>query len=213
MTEIRQNKKISVPGVIITVLVTLGFLWAAVQWYNRYDWPPKLTVTDMQTNEVHAFENLKLIAQAQEKYKVQDWDGNGEKTYADYFVHLWTTVDKKNDPVLIELIPRKLGFAMGPAEAVDGYYFVDLHSRVELEKRQKRKLNYEKEWAVVGVPAAPRKTGFLLFMTDNSGQVFAKNTREVPLSYPGNPLLEGWTKIESIQYLKDLQKTIDYTPK
>ena len=167
MTETRQNKKITAPGVIITVLVTFGFLWAASQWFNRYDWPPKLTVGDMQANEVHAFENLTLIAQAQEKYKLRDWDGNGKKTYADYFVHLWTTVDKENTPVLIELIPRKLGFAMGPTEAVDGYYFLDLHSRVLLEKGQKSKLNYEKEWAVIGVPAAPRKTGFLLFMTDD----------------------------------------------
>lgn len=213
MTEIRQNKKISVPGVILTVLVTLGFIWAAAQWYNRYDWPPKLTINDMQANEVHAFGNLKLIAQAQERYKVRDWDGDGKKTYAEFFVHLWTTVDRENEPFLIELIPREIGFAMGPTEAVDGYYFVDLHSRALPEKGQKRKLDYEKEWAVVGVPATIRKTGFLLLLTDNSGRIFAKNSREVPRSYPNNPLSDGWTRIKSIQGLKALQRTIGYTPK
>jgi hypothetical protein len=213
MTEIRQNKKISVPGVGLTVLVTLGFIWAAVQWYNRYDWPPKLTINDMQANEVHAFENLRLIAQAQEKYKLRDWDGDGEKTYANFFVHLWTTVDNENEPVLIELIPRKLGFAMGSTEAVDGYYFIDLHSRALPVKGQKRKLYYEREWAVVGVPATLRKTGFLLLLTDNSGHIFAKNSREVPRSYPNNPLSDGWTRIESIQHLKALQRTIGYAPK
>jgi hypothetical protein len=213
MTENRQNKKISVPGVVITVLATFGFIWAAVQWYNRYDWPQKLTVGDMRANEVQAFENLTLIAQAQGKYKLGDWDGDGRKTYADYFVHLWTTVDKENEAVLIELIPRKLGFAMGPSEAVDGYYFVDLHSRELSEKGQKRKLDYEREWAVVGVPAEPRQTAFLLLLMDNSGQFFAKNSREVPRSYPDHPPSDGWTRVESVRDLSTLQKTVDYTSK
>jgi hypothetical protein len=196
-----------------TVLVTLGFIWAAVQWYNRYDWPPKLNINNMQANEVRAFENLRLIAQAQEKYRARDWDGDGEKTYANFFVHLWTTVDKENGPVLIELIPRRLGFAMGPAEAVDGYYFVDLHSRALPTKGQETELYCQKEWAVVGVPATFSKTGFLLFLTDNSGRIFAKNSREVPQSYPNDPLSDGWTGIESVQQLKALQRTVGYTRK
>lgn len=75
-----QNKKLSIIGVVFTIVVTLGFIAAAVHRFNRYTWPPKLTIKDMQANEVQAFKNLQLIAQAQQKYKKKDWDRDGKKT-------------------------------------------------------------------------------------------------------------------------------------
>ena len=210
MTETSQDKKISAAGVVLTVVATLGFVWAAVQWYNRYDWPPELSIDDIKSNEVSTFDNLKLIAQAQAKYRERDWDEDGKKTYAGFFVHLWTSINTQSDPVLVELIGKELGFAMGPGESIDGYYFDDLRSRgLEATGRQ-RELDYAKEWAVVGLPAAYGKTGCLMFMADNSGRIFARDTRDVPQRYPHDPLLDGWTEIGTVEHLKNLQNTIKY---
>lgn len=213
MVERRRSKNISIPGVILTVLATLGFIWAAVQWYNRYDWPPELTTDDIKANEVQAFENLKLIAQAQEKYRERDWDGDGARTYAKFLPHLWTDVGKENEQILIELIPRALAFAMGSTEAVAGYYFEDLHSRALRERGRHRKLDYEREWAAAAVPATFWRTGFLVFLADSSGAIFARDSREVPARYPHDPTSEEWTRIDSVQQLQGLQNTVDYSRK
>ncbi len=50
MTETAQDKKVSAVGVVLTVVATLGFVWAAMQWYNRYDWPSKLSVDEVKSN-------------------------------------------------------------------------------------------------------------------------------------------------------------------
>lgn len=211
MNKMPRNKKTNVSGIVLTVIVTLGFIWAILQWFDSYDRPQSLTIGDVQANEAKALENLQLIAQAQDKYRQQDWDADGKKTYARFLVHLWTSINKDNKPVLVKLIPRSLGFAMGPTEGVDGYYFVDLRSRGLPEKGRERKLDYEKEWAVAAVPAAFRSTGLLVFLADSSGRILAKNQRLVPVRYPHDPLSNGWIRIESAQQLTEFQGTIDYT--
>ena len=153
MSKNPQNKKVSITGLVFTVVVTLGFIWAALQWFNRYNWPRPLSIEDIHKNEIKTFKNLQLIAQAQEKYKQADMDKDGKKNYARFFVHLWTSVDSKSEPVLIELIPKDLAFAAGPSEAVDGYYFIDLHSRALSGQVETKRLDYENEWALVSVPA------------------------------------------------------------
>ena len=119
-----HSRNISITGIIFSIVVTAGFVWATVQLYTLWSGPGQLTVNDMQSNEQRAFLNLRSIAQAQKKYKETDWDGDGKKTYAKYFIHLWTSVSAAGDPVCVELIPKKLGFAIEPARAINGYYFV-----------------------------------------------------------------------------------------
>ncbi len=210
MTETAQDKKISAAGVVLTVVATLGFVWAAVQWYNRYDWPRELSIDEIKSNEVRTFDNVKLIVQAQAKYRERDWDDDGKKTYAGFLVHLWTSVNTQSDPILVELIGKELGFAMGPAESIDGYYFEDIRRRGLPAIGRQRELDYSKEWAVVGVPVAGRKTGFLIFLADESGRIFARDKRGVPQRYPHDPLADGWTEIGTVEHLKNLQNTIKY---
>ncbi|MHC4114145.1 MAG: DUF2950 family protein [Planctomycetota bacterium] len=211
MSECPQNKKIGITGLVFTVIVTLGFIWAAAQWFNRYNWPRQLDIKGMRTNEIKTFENLQLIVQAQEKYKEADWDADKKKNYAKFLPHLWTSVGIKSEPILINLIPKELAFAAGPSSAVDGYYFINLRSRALSAKGQIRKLDYEKEWAVASEPAESGKTGSLIFIADNSGNIFSKEQIGVPSEFPDEPLSNNWTKIETIEQLKRFQKTLSHT--
>lgn len=121
MNKSPQDKKIGVTGLIFTIIVTLGFIWAALQWFNRYDWPPKLSSKDIQAGETQTFKNLHRISHAQENYKQTDRNGDGKKSYAKFFVHLWTFVNTESELVLIELNPKELAFAMGPSLAIDAH--------------------------------------------------------------------------------------------
>jgi hypothetical protein len=164
----------------------------------------------MQINEQHAFLNLQIISQAQKKYKETDWDNDGKKTYAKYFIHLWTSVIASGEPIRIGLIPKEIGFAIEPARAIDGYYFVDLHDRVIPTNNETQRLDYEKEWAVLAVPPTDGQTEVQYFLADNSGGIFVKSAKYVPTQYTDDPTSNGWTKIDSIQQLKDYQKKISY---
>ncbi len=212
MNNSPQNKKLSIIGIVFTIVVTLGFIAAAVHWFNRYTWPPKLTIKDLQANEVQAFKNLQLIAQAQQKYKKKDWDRDGKKNYADFFIHLWKSVDANGEPIPVELIPKKLAFATGHGRTIHGYYFRDLHDRSLPVKEQARKLDYEKEWAIFGAPARYAATGFIMFLADNSGRIFAKNQRAILSDYPYDPISDGWSEIKGVKQLANLQK-MAYTTK
>ena len=206
------NKKINIVGILFTLFVTAGFLWAAWQWLNRYDWPPSLSSADMQRNEAQAFQHLQQIAQAQEQYKKVDWDKNGSRTYARFPAHLWTSVNNDNEPIQVNLIPQDLGFAMGPDEAIDGYYFRNFETRESPQTGSIQRLDSEKEWAIAAIPAIYKKTGILLFLADSSGLIVINNFRNAPTHYPANPLSENWTPVTTLQELQEIQTTLAYTP-
>jgi len=205
----KSDNKISITGVIFSIVITVCFVWGTVQWYNLWQ-SPKSTVQNMQINEQHAFLNLQIISQAQKKYKETDWDKDGKKTYAKYFIHLWTSVSASGEPIRIGLIPKELGFAIELARTIDGYYFVDLHDRVLPANNETQRLDYEKEWAVLAVPLTDGQTEARYFLADNSGSIFIKSAKYVPPQYFDNPLSNGWTEIDTIQQLKDFQKKIIY---
>jgi len=205
------NRRFNIVGIVFTVLVTAGFLWAAWQWFNRYNWPPPLSVEDMQRNEAQAFTHLQQIARAQERYKDVDWDGNGRTTYAQFPAHLWISVNADNEQIPVKLISRELGFAMGPAEAIDGYYFRNFETRESLKTGTIQRLDDEKEWAMACIPAIYQKTGILLFLADSSGQIVVKEARNMPAHYPADPLAEHWTPVTTLQELKEIQATLSYT--
>lgn len=213
MSQDSHNRKVTAAGVILTIAVTVGFVWAGWQWINRYKWPRRLSTKEIQANEIKAFKNLQLICQAQEKYKETDRDEDGKKSYAKFFAHLWTAVNKKSEPVLLNLIPKKVAFATVASRACNGYYFVDVRERVLSEDRRIGKLDYEKEWAIAAVPARKGTTGLLTFLADSPGEILAKNFVGEPSPYPYAPLSDGWMKVENVQQLKDFQKTIKYPKK
>ncbi len=210
MNETPQKKKLNIIGILVTIAVSVGFIWAAVQLYSLYGDNTQLPAGSMQANEVHAFENLRMISQAQKKYKETDWDGDGKKTYAMYFVHLWTSVGTKGQPIRVELIPKKLSFAMEAANAVDGYYFVDLHDRISRQPPGQAPMDYEKEWAVLGVPVSSGQTGMLNFLADQTGSIFINTAKYVATQCPENLAAGGWIKIDSVEQLRDFQKKITY---
>jgi hypothetical protein len=209
MNETQQKKQFNIIGIIVTMAITAGFFWAAMQWLNR-DSEKAIPVVRMQENEVRAFENLRTISRAQKIYKETDWDGDGEKKYAMYFVHLWTSVSTKSEPVRINLIPKRLAFAMEVAKAIDGYYFIDLHDRLSHQARGQVPMNYEKEWAIMGLPANNGQTGMLNFLADQTGVIFVNSAKYVAPQCPENPAAAGWTKIDSMEQLWDFQNKIIY---
>jgi hypothetical protein len=208
MTE--SAKKTTLTGIIFSIVVTVGFIWAAFQWFTLWSKPRPMTVQDMQSNEQIAFQNLQTISDAQKKYKEKDWDGDGKKTYAKYFIHLWTSVSPSGDPIFVGLIPKKLGFALESARAVSGYYFIDLHERLLPDNKGMQPLDYEKEWTVLATPASNGQTGLLYFMADQSGRIFVNPAKFVSTQYPDNLISAGWVPIDSIQQLKDYQNKIIY---
>jgi hypothetical protein len=210
MNESLQKNQFNITGIIMTIAVTAGFLWMAYQWYNRDSDQSQLSVGRMQADEVHAFTNLQMISQAQKKYRETDWDGDGKKTYAMYFVHLWTSVSTKGEPIRIDLIPKKLAFAMEPAKAIDGYYFIDLHDRVSRQAAGQVSMDYEKEWGVLGLPVKNGQTGILNFLADQTGSIFVNSAKYVAPQCPENPAAAGWIKIEGVEQLRDFQKKIIY---
>lgn len=166
----------------------------------------------MQHNEAQAFKHLQQIAQAQERYKNVDWDENGSKTYAQFPAHLWISVNTDNEQIPVKLISRELGFAMGPAEAIDGYYFRNFETRESLKTGTIQRLDDEKEWAMACIPAIYQKTGTLLFLANSSGQIIVKESRNMPIHYPADPFAENWTPVTTLQELKEIQATLSYTP-
>ncbi|MDD5134483.1 MAG: DUF2950 family protein [Phycisphaerae bacterium] len=205
-----NEKKLTITGIIFTIIATAGFLWAAIQWHNTWKEPDQATVHDLQLNEQHTFLNLQTISRAQKKYKETDWDGDGKKVFSKYFIHLWTSVSPSSDPISVNLIPREIAFATEASRAIDGYYFTDLHDLDLPEERGKQSLNYESQWAVVAMPTDHGLTGILNFLADSSGGIFVNPAKYIPTLYPEVPASKGWIKIDTIQQLQEYQKKLSY---
>jgi hypothetical protein len=206
--SVQKSKNISILGILVTILVTAGFVWAAMEWLNRNN--EQLSKNTIQADEQNTFLNMRLISQAQKKYIQKDWNGDGNKTYAVYFVHLWTSVTAKGEPVPVNLIPREIGFATEIARALHGYYFWDLHDHVINADGTLKGFDYTKEWAVIALPALNGETGMLNFLADYSGNIYVNSAKYVPLQYPEDPARSGWKKIDSLEELKTFQKNVVY---
>ena len=210
MTRTEKRSNTTPTGVVLTIVVTIGFVWAGFQWINRYNWPRRLTIRDRRANEITAFENLRRISQAQAEYKKTDWDHDGRKTYAMFYVHLWKSIDANNESVPVGLIDKELGFAMGLSRPLSGYYFLDLNTgAIPNNPREERVLDPEKEWAVTAVPIGYKNTGRITFLADNTGAIYAQKYYAIPYRCPHDPAAEGWKKIENLQQLKDFQSALE----
>jgi hypothetical protein len=82
-----KNKKNNVIGIILTVIITIGFIWVIYRLSSLSNEKKPLTGEEIRANEIEAYGNLKLLAGAQEKYKQKDWDSDGKKVYAMFYVH------------------------------------------------------------------------------------------------------------------------------
>jgi hypothetical protein len=215
MSDIKETTKLkyrfeNFGGILFSIVVTAGFIWATVQLYTLWKDPNQTIAQNIKVNEIQTFLNLQTISQAQKKYKEKDWDGDGKKTYAKYFIHLWTSVSLSGDSIYVGLVPGKLAFAIEPARAINGYYFVDLHDRFFPTNNETQRLDYESQWAVLATTPADGQTEKLYFLADNSGGIFVKPAKYISPQYIDDPVSNGWTKIDSIQQLRDYQKKIIY---
>ena len=201
MNKKTTTKNFTIVGIIMTIAVTFALVWAGQQWKHRYNWSKPDTEKQQVANSVIAFKNLQLISAAQEKYKQKDWDKDGQKVYSRYHVHLWSTLDQKNDPLLIELIPKKLAFAMGSKKDVDGYFYKNISRRYLDSKGNTRENDYAKEWAIAAIDKHFFSTSKRVFLADSSGKILIKHTSETPKIWPFEPLDNGWEVITDIDQI------------
>jgi hypothetical protein len=202
-----KNNHFTIAGIIITVFASIGFAWAGMQYIKLYEeFGPKALI---KPDEIKAFKNMKRIAQAQEEYIQKDWDRDGKKTYAHFFVHLWRSVDVKGKPVSVGLIPKRLGFAMEPSSAVNGYYYMDIHESLGEDENTLKPIDYQKGWAIVAMPADYTDKDLWVFIAD-SGRIFAKEIRHcygwMPTQFPLDPISEGWKEINSVKDVKEKKR-------
>ncbi len=212
MNESPKKKKINITGIILTVIVTIGFIWALYRLVGLSEDKTPLTAARLQANEIRAFTQLKSIAEAQAKYIQTDWNRDGKKEYAMFFVHLWTSVSLRGDPIPVNLIPRELAFAMEDSLTVDGYYYMDLRKR-GLEGNVLREIDYEKEWAIAAVPGTAGRTGVLSFIVDQSNVIYVTPRVHSRREYPYEPEGGGWKRIDTVAGLKAFQESVTYPVK
>jgi len=187
-----SGRDYTVSGVILTVFVTAGLILACVglaatgRRVHIAGDPP-----GPAGNERAAYRNLSAIADAQERYIAGDWDDDGIRSYSPFLAHLWQAVDVEGRPVKTRFISRRLAFATHPALAVDGYYY----RLLQLKGRPDRPgvMDYQKEWAVMALPAAPLKTGRITFLCNSDREIFVRPVSADSIHYPLHPEEEGWS--------------------
>lgn len=188
------------------LLVGLFLLWGGRRLWGFGSGPERPGPESVRANEQLAFERLRAIIAAQERYRATDWDRDGRKTYAAFLAHLWTALDPEDEPLRVNLIPRRLAFAMEAPRALDGYFYVDLRWK-QTGRHRKRLLDWKREWAVAALPQRHAETGRLVMLVDQSGEIFVKdyNTRRFFL-YPSHPAQFGWRRLQSAEELVKLQQ-------
>jgi hypothetical protein len=214
-------------GLLLVAAVVVVILWATSEWFRRDQWPPKPTERAMRRNEAATMARLYDLAKAQERYRESDWDGDGEKEYAAFLVHLWRSVGIDGRSVEVHLLPRAFGIAMSPAWAVDGYYFTDLRRR-QLPpslagtdsaptptdgNTAYADIDLHHGWAVCATPAAYGETGFVTFVVDQTGKIWGRDQKTAQTFFPAEPERAGWVALTNEQTLLSLQDSISYTPR
>jgi len=211
-------KKYSLAGFIFTILISLAFVWAGYLWIQRHNFPPEIPPAMMQSNELLAFRRLGQICEAQKQYILKDRDGEGQK-YAKFLVHLWTSIDQNANPVNVNLLPKKLAFAMRRSYALDGYCYVDIHYKNSKDPTIPRyEIDHKKEFAIAAFPISNKKSGLLSFIVNNTGDIYAKTLESVlPDSqiglfpFPADLVEDGWKLIRNSNEMREFQKGLIYS--
>ena len=152
-----KNSKNNIIGIILTVIITIGFMWSIYLLSSLTNEQKPLIGEEIRANELAAYENLKLIAAAQEKYKQKDWDSDGKKVYAMFYVHLWRSVSLAGEPLGVNLIAKELAFAMEVSNTLKGYYYMDLRQR-RIDIKTIEEFDYTKEWGAAALPGTRGRT-------------------------------------------------------
>jgi hypothetical protein len=219
---IKNTRSASVVNRIAGIVISLGalsFLFVLLFKMILFEtYPHKYTVLKMSNNERKAYRRLIQIGNAQKQYVETDWDKDGVCSYSLYLVNLWQTLDEKVFPVEINLIPKRLGYAMRRAYSLDGYFYVDIHTRSlgkdpgNPYKTLTADLDYCSEFAVAAFPEQYNKTGRLSFIMDQNGVIKSfellkiKGDSEVGLFLlPAPEDFEKWRRLSSEDELVEFQ--------
>ncbi|HOZ46082.1 MAG TPA: DUF2950 family protein [Candidatus Hydrogenedentes bacterium] len=181
-------------GLLLTALMAVGFILGEVTVVQWRGWPATFDVGDPPVNEARAVANLRRIAEAQERYRKTDWDGDGAFTYAQFPAHLWQAVDAEARPVPTRLVSKRLAFAMDYTMGLHGYYFYNLYARDSADAEgDPNPFDPQREWAVIARPQLYPQCGTRSFIIDQSGRIVAKDMEFGGVSvetYPGPT--DGW---------------------
>ena len=194
-----KKRNYTISGVLVTLLATAGLIWACAFLLRTGRPVSKSEENPSHANESTAYRNLLAIADAQERYRESDWDHDGITTYSAFVAHLWQTVDGEGRPVKTRFVPQRLAFATHPALAPDGYYYRMLYRKGGGERP--RMIDHQKEWAVMALPAAPRKSGRIMFLCNQTQRVFVRPVAADAMHYPLRPETEGWTAVDGMEDL------------
>lgn len=207
----RSEKKGQTTGFVFTLLISLVFIWAGYLWINRDQAFRPPSSSTIRRNEIRAFRRLAQICDAQNQYILKDWDNDGEKRYADFLVHLWTTIDENANPLSANLIPKELAFAMRRPYALDGYFYVDLRGKNAVVRQNE--INYKAEFYTGAFPVSVKKNDSLSFIINHKREIFAKRLDSIKpdstiglFAVPSNLLKEGWIRIHNEDEIQKLPR-------
>lgn len=154
----------------------------------------------MGNPEGNTFDRMHKIIQAQQAYFQISADLLDQNQFAQFFAHLWITPDPQGKPLSVNLISKRMALAMGRENSLDGYFFVDIHQRDD--KGQRIAIDCQRGWAIAALPRDMDRSGFALFLADESNTVYVKQVRTVPDVFPARPGEAGWHSVRSKEKLE-----------
>lgn len=202
----KPQHPIRITGVFSTLIITVLLAGTGYLLFFKTDKGIN-SAEDIKQNERIAFNTIGLISEAQAEYIKHDHDNNGKLEYSRFVTHLWRTIGKNNEKIQLNLIPKKLAFAIKRTRARDGYYFVHKFTKSIPESEEEVDMDAEKEWGVLMIPAA-NDTGYLTFFTNQSGNIYVSHSN-MRRTIPNDPDTDdSWLLLKDIREVISLQQTI-----
>lgn len=209
MSAPASKNSVTITGVLLTIAVTVGLVWAVQQLLDPGIENPAPTAAQKRQNEITAFENLQTIAAAQAIYRQKDYNRDGVAEFAMFYVHLYISVSPDNQPIVLDLIPKPLAFAMGISRALDGYYFKDMRLQ-ETAAGERQSFDYTRQWAVAAIPASKGRSGELTLLALYNGAIYVTPKMHTELFVPHDPERDGWARIDTLAQLRKFQRYVNY---
>jgi len=176
---LKNSRPISMVDKVGGVLISLGAMFLLISFIVKIisfeSYPYEYTSSQMSHNERKAYRRLLQIYDAQQEYIKTDWDKDGTYSYSLFLVNLWQTLDEDVFPIEISLISKELGYAMRRAHSLDGYFYVNIHTRSlgqdpdNSYNTLKARLDCRNEFAIAAFPERYGETGRLSFILDQTG--------------------------------------------
>ena len=189
------------PGMLFAAFMTAFIFLALWFWIDHFPINPSVSLKQMQQNESAAFEALNRMISAQNTYRDQSLKFSDKASYAAFLNHLWIAVDPQGNPVRHNLIPEKLGVAVGPSKAVNGYYFLDVRQRHDAATVTTETIDYQKGWAIAAIPQMAGRTGSVVMIADQSGSIYGIPADNYSSRFPIAPAKAGWAKLKNAKDL------------